>query len=91
VKKGDRITLEADATQNREAVYELLAKVGKALPPHLHNVTQVELAASVTTDASKPLEVVTIRITHPNSCSLKYDELDLKLRDMLHASGGRRI
>ena len=30
---------------------------------------------------------VTIRITHPNSCSLKYDEQDLKLREMLEASG----
>jgi len=38
-------------------------------------------------DADKPAKVVTIRITHPNSCSLKYDELDLKLRDMLEASG----
>jgi hypothetical protein len=87
VKKGDRITLEADATHNPDAVYELLAQVGKSLPLDLYNVTQVELAASVTTDAGKPPKAVTIRITHPNSCSLKYDELDLKLRDMLHASG----
>ncbi len=87
VKKGDRITLEADATHNPDAVYELLAQVGKSLPLHLYNVTQVELAASVMTDAGKLPKTVTIRITHPNSCSLKYDELDLKLRDMLHASG----
>lgn len=87
VKKGDRITLEADADQNPDAVYELLAQVGKALPLHLYNVTQVELAASVTTDASKPSKMVTIRLTHPNSCSLKYDKLDLTLRDMLEASG----
>lgn len=38
-------------------------------------------------DDDKPAKSVTIRITHPNSCSLKYDELDLKLRDMLEASG----
>ena len=30
---------------------------------------------------------MTIRITYPNSCSLKYDEIGLKLRDMLEASG----
>jgi hypothetical protein len=41
----------------------------------------------VIVDAEKPPKSVTIRITHPNSCSLKYDELDLKLRDMLEASG----
>ncbi|MEW5864181.1 MAG: hypothetical protein AB1773_11425 [Pseudomonadota bacterium] len=87
IKKGDRITLEADATHNPDAVYELLAQVRKSLPLEHYNVTQVELAATVTTDAGKPPKAVTIRITHPNSCSLKYDELDLKLRDMLRASG----
>lgn len=87
IKKGDRITLEADARENPNAVYELLDQIGKSVSLHLYNVTQVEIAASVTTDADKPPKAVTIRITHPNSCSLKYDELDLKLRDMLHASG----
>ena len=87
VNKGDRITLEADATQDPDAVYTLLDKIGKSVPLHLYNITQVELAASVVVDADKPAKSVTIRITHPNSCSLKYDELDLKLRDMLEASG----
>ena len=87
VKKGDRITVEADASGNPYAIYDLLDKIGKSLPLYLYNVTQVELAASVTGEADKPLKSVTIRITHPNSCSLKYDELDLKLRDMLEASG----
>ena len=87
VNKGDRITLEADTEQDPDAVYVLLDKIGKAVPLHLYNITQVELAASVVVDADKPAKAVTIRITHPNSCSLKYDELDLKLRDMLEASG----
>jgi hypothetical protein len=87
VKKGDRITLESDAIRNLDAVYELRDQIGKCLPLQLYNVTQVELAASVTVDADKPPKAVTIRITHPNSCSLKYDELDPKLRDMLKASG----
>ena len=42
---------------------------------------------TVVVDANAPPKAVTIRITHPNSCSLKYDELDLKLRAMLNASG----
>ena len=87
VKKGDRITLEADAAANAEAIYDLLDKVAGAVPLHLHNVSQVELVASVLMDANKPPKSVTIRITHPNSCSLKYDEVDLKLRDMLADSG----
>ncbi|MFZ2302418.1 MAG: hypothetical protein WAW10_11200 [Gallionella sp.] len=87
VKKGDRITLEADTAANPDAVYALLEQVGKTLPMNLYNITQVELAATVVENAGKPAKTVTIRITHPNSCSLKYDELDLKLRDMLEASG----
>ena len=87
VKKGDRITLEADAIHNPDAVYELLDQIGKSIPLHLYNVTQVELTAAVVVDTNEPPKAVTIRITHPNSCSLKYDELGLKLRDMLNASG----
>ena len=87
VTKGDRITLEADVSGNSDAVYNLLDKIGKGLLLHLYNVTQVELAAAVMVDADKPPKTVTIRITHPNSCSLKYDELDLKLREMLESSG----
>ena len=87
VKKGERITLEADASLNPDAIYELLGKIGKSMPLYLYNITQVELSALIVVDADKPAKPVTIRITHPNSCSLKYDEVDLKLRDMLHASG----
>jgi len=87
VKRGDRITVEADSGGNPGAVYELLDGIGKSVPLHLYNVTQVELAVSVMVDADKPPKLVAIRISHPNSCSLKYDELDLKLRDMLEASG----
>lgn len=85
-KKGDRITLEADTAENPDAVYALLEQIGKALPMNMYNITQVELVASVVVDADKPAKLVKFYITHPNSCSLKYDELDLKLRDMLVAS-----
>ena len=87
IKKGDRITLEADASRNSDAVYDLLDRIGQAVPLNLYNLTQVELSALVVVDANKPPKRTTIRITYPNSCSLKYDELGLKLRDMLKASG----
>ncbi len=87
VRLGDKITVEADGHSHREAVHELLAQVGKAVPLHLYNVTQVELAATVFVAEGKPPRTVNIRITHPNSCSLKYDEIDLSLRQMLEASG----
>lgn len=87
VRQGDKITVEADGHRNRQAVHELLEQVGKSVPLHLYNVTQVELAATVFVAEGKPPKTVNIRITHPNSCSLKYDEIDLSLRQMLEASG----
>jgi len=85
LKRGDRVTLEADTSVKADAIYDLLDKIGVALP--LYHVTQVELGASVVLDNAKRPKMQPIRITYPNSCSLKYDELDLKLRDMLVASG----
>jgi len=86
-KKGERITLETDANGDPDAIYDLMEKIGKSTPLHLYNVTQVEITASVVTDANKPAKKVAIRITHPNSCSLKYDEVGMALRGMLEASG----
>jgi len=87
IKKGDRITLEADPSQDSDAVYDLLDQIGKAIPLNMYNITQVELSASVIIDPNKPVKQTSFRITYPNSCSLKYDELGLKLRSMLAASG----
>ncbi|MCZ6802998.1 MAG: hypothetical protein O7D86_03445 [Proteobacteria bacterium] len=72
---------------SRIRLSDILEKIGKSTPLHLYNVTQVELTASIVVDVDKPAKPVTIRITHPNSCSLKYYEHNLKLRDMLEASG----
>jgi hypothetical protein len=85
--KGDRITLEADTAANREAICDLLDKVGRSVPLRLYNVTQVELAAKVAVKADEKPRSVTVTITHPNSCSLKYDDTDLRLRRMLVDSG----
>ncbi len=87
VKKGDRITIEANTEEDPDAVYSLFEQVKASMPMNLYSVTQVELAASVVTDAEKPAKKTTFHITYPNSCTLKYDETDLKLRDMLETSG----
>jgi hypothetical protein len=87
VVRGDRITVEADASSNAEAIYDLLDKVGRSVPLRLYNVTQAELAALVAVETDKPSKSETFRITYPNSCSLKYDDVDLKLRQMLADSG----
>jgi hypothetical protein len=87
MKGGDRITLEADATRNAHAINDLLDRVGRSVPLNLYDVTQVELSATIKVVANKRPKRVTFHITHPNSCSLKYDDLDLRLREMLVASG----
>jgi len=87
VKKGERITLEADPSQDSDAVYDLLDQIGGAIPLNMYNLTQVELSASVVVDPNKPAKQISFRITYPNSCSLKYDEIGLKLRSMLALSG----
>lgn len=85
--RGERISLEADTTRDPNAVYALLDRISAAMPMHQYSITQVDLAVSVVVEADRPPKLVNIRITHPNTCSLKYDELGLKLRDMLNASG----
>jgi hypothetical protein len=87
VVRGDRVTLEADTSSTPDAIYDLLEKDAKSIPLRQYYVTQVEILAKVTVEADRPGKPVTIRITHPNSCSLKYDDLDLKLRAMLADSG----
>ncbi len=54
---------------------------------HMYNITQAELSVTLSANGDKAPKVVKVRITHPNSCSLKYEEMDLKLRDMLSTSG----
>ena len=57
------------------------------MPMAQYSVTQVDLAVSMVVEVDRPPKTVNIHITYPNSCSLKYDELGLRLRDMLSASG----
>jgi hypothetical protein len=87
VVRGDRVTVEADTSGNSEAIYDLTEKVGKSVPLKLYNVTQAEIAAKVAVEVNSPAKSVTFRITYPNSCSLKYDDEDLKMRKMLVESG----
>ena len=50
-------------------------------------MTLVELAALVAVKPNEKPKSVTVRITYPNSCSLKYEDVDLRLREMLVDSG----
>ena len=62
----------------------------KEVIPAVAAVATVRLLVLAALVALKPDEKpksVTVRITHPNSCSLKYDDVDMRLREMLVASG----
>jgi len=87
VKKGDRITLEADVVGDKGGVHALMDQISQAVPLDQYSVTQVEVVATIEGVDDKPSKQFTFRITHPNSCSLKYDDVGLKLREMLEASG----
>ena len=85
-RHGDQLVLSANTDRDRLAVYALVEEIGKALPLHLFDVTQVELATTVQIDQGNKARTVTIRISHPNFCSLKQDEVGNRLRKMLVAS-----
>ena len=56
-------------------------------PSLLYRVTQAELVALVSADRKTPRGRVSIRLTVPASCSLGYGDRELKLREMVKASG----
>lgn len=87
VRKGDRIALEADTTTNPLALYDVIEQAGQAFPLSLWEVDQAEIVANLAAVGDKPARRETFRLGLPNSCSLKYDEIGLKLRHMLVASG----
>lgn len=65
VKKGDRVTLEADASQAPDAVYTMLDQISKSLPLNLYNITQVELTVSMYSGTRKARTAGAVRITPP--------------------------
>jgi hypothetical protein len=68
-------------------VYDLLDKLALVLPSSAYFITQVGITAQVKPNPAKAAKAVNFNVSWPNSCSLKYDEIGLKLRAMLAASG----
>ena len=85
LKQGDkrRITLEADAHKDSNAVYKLLEELN--LPPYY--VSQLTLKVTFEPVGNRRAKTRMVNITHPNSCALNYDGNDLKIRQMLAKSG----
>lgn len=78
------IILQGDLS-NPRSVYDEMA--GLQLPLKQLHVTQVEIGVHFRPTPAKQNRHVLARLTHPNMCSLRYDGLDLIVRDMLKDSG----
>jgi hypothetical protein len=89
VGRKERIILEADATYNPDAVYELLKKIqNQSMRLSSYNITQVGLKVFFSPAAgSSKGKTRCFDITYPNSCNLKQDGRDLIIRNILAASG----
>jgi hypothetical protein len=85
LKQGNkrRITLEADAYKDPDAVYKLLEEL--KLPAYY--VSQLTLKVTFEPMGNKRAKTRMVNITHPNSCALNHDGNDLKIRHMLAKSG----
>jgi len=84
-----RITLEADPSLNRLAVYDLLdlALDENAVPLHDTDVTQARLQFRFADGGRRRNPTRTFDVSYPNSCPLKYDGRDLMIRQCLKDSG----
>ena len=78
-----RVTVEADATYNPKAVYDLMEKIN---PPPFH-VTQAEIKATFAPTPGTRSRVRRFKISYPNWCALRHDQRDLVIRKMLVDSG----
>ena len=87
ILKDFRFTLEPGDADRPDAIRDYLHKAGVFDPSFLYRVTQAELVALVSADGKTPRGRVPIRLTVPASSSLGYGDRELKLREMVKASG----
>ena len=86
--KKERILLEAETSQRKHAVFDLLDKVAKGIPLTQLAVTQVGIKVTFAHNpTSRKPGTRTFDISWPNSCSLKHDGRDGIIRKMLADSG----
>jgi hypothetical protein len=86
--KKEKVTVEADPSQHKHAVYDLLIKATKELSPSEFSISQVGIKVTFAQNpASRKPQTRSFDITWPNSCSLRHDGRDLYIRKMLVDSG----
>lgn len=92
-----RLMLDADYTKHPDAIYESIAEVFKAgkgigdkdprIPLDNTFVTQVALQVTFQPEENKRPRTRSFTISYPHSCNLKYDELGIRIHQMLAESG----
>ena len=87
ILKDFRFTLEPGDACRPDAIHDYLHMASVFDPSLLYRVTQAELVAFVSADGKTPRGRVPICLTVPASCSLGYGDRELKLREMVRASG----
>lgn len=88
---SQRVVLEADPSEKREAVYDLLQEISDrsrdgsqgGLQPALTSVTRVGLQVFFSAGGRRGRNTKTFYLTYPNGCSLGHDGRDAVLRQML--------
>ena len=87
----EQITLDAEPSQNKYAVFDLLDKVTKGIPFGQIAINQVGLKVTFAqAPSSRKANTRIFDIGWPNSCSLKQDGRDLIIRKLLADSGIER-
>ena len=87
ILKDFRFTLEPGDAGRPDAIRDYLRMASVFDPSLLYRVTQAELVALVSADGKTPSGRVPIWLSVPASCSLGYGDRELKLREMVRASG----
>ena len=85
--RNAKLIVEADTKHQPDAIYDLLETLAPVFPGHSYLVTQVGIAARIKPNPHAASKQVNFSVSFPNSCSLKHDEVGLKLRAMLRSSG----
>jgi len=85
--RNERIVLEADVSEDRQAIFALAKKV-LALPLSKLVITQVGIQVTFApTGKRRRCPTRSFEVSWPNSCSLKHGERDSIIRKMLADSG----
>ena len=78
-----RITLDANNTDNPQAVFDLLGELN--VPDYM--VDQIGVLVVFESVGNKAGQKQRFNVSYPNSCALSHDGNDLKIRKMLASSG----